>query len=128
MATQASTVDYIAEQIGPAGIVSARKMFGEYAVFCNGKMVALIIKDELFVKPTGAGRDYLQDVTERPPYRGAKPHFWISGDRWDDQDWLSALIRTTADALPVPVKKPRKRKAPAAGAADPPLSSRARRR
>jgi TfoX/Sxy family transcriptional regulator of competence genes len=87
-------------------------MFGEYAVFCNGKMVALIIKDELFVKPTSAGRDHLVEAVERRPYPASKPYFWISGDRWDDSDWLAALMRTTAAALPVPVKKPKKRKIP----------------
>ena len=116
MASQQSTVDYIVEQMGGAGIVSARKMFGEYAVFCNGKMVGLIIKDELFVKPTGAGHDYLGEVVERRPYQASKPYYWVSGDRWDDSDWLAGLMRTTAAALPVPVKKPKKRKAAAAKA------------
>jgi DNA transformation protein and related proteins len=116
MASQQSTVDYIVEQAASAGTVSARKMFGEYAVFCNGKIVAMIVKDELFIKPTVPGRHYLTDVTERPPYRSAKPYFWISGDRWDDSDWLSGLMQTTAAALPIPVKKPRKRKAAGAAA------------
>jgi TfoX/Sxy family transcriptional regulator of competence genes len=116
MASQQSTVDYVVEQMAAAGIVSARKMFGEYAVFCNGKMVALICDNELYVKPTGAGRDYIGEVTERPPYRSAKPYYWISGDRWDDADWLAALMRTTAAALPVPVKKAKKRKPAAAKA------------
>jgi len=116
MASQQSTVDYIVEQMEGAGAVSARKMFGEYAVFCNGKMVALIIKDELFVKPTTAGRDYLGEAVERRPYEASKPYYWVSGDRWDDGDWLAGLMRTTAAALPVPVKKVKKRKEAAAKA------------
>ncbi len=110
LASQQSTVDYILEQMTIAGAVSARRMFGEYAVFCNGKMVALIIKDELFVKPTEAGRAHIGDVTERRPYSASKPYFHIPGDRWDDADWLAGLVRTTAAALPIPVKKARKRK------------------
>jgi TfoX/Sxy family transcriptional regulator of competence genes len=34
MATAQTTVDVILEAIGGAGAVSARKMFGEYGVYC----------------------------------------------------------------------------------------------
>lgn len=110
MASNQSTVDYIVEQVAKAGTVAARKMFGEYAVLCDGRMVALICDDQLFIKPTAAGRSYIGTVTERSPYTGAKPYFWISGDLWDDSDWLTALVRLSAAELPLPVKKPAKRK------------------
>jgi TfoX/Sxy family transcriptional regulator of competence genes len=110
MATNQSTVDYIVEQIAGAGAVAGRKMFGEYALFCDGKMVALICDDQLYIKPTVAGRSHLSVVIEKPPYKGAKPYFWISGDRWDDSDWLTELVRLSAAELPLPVKKSRKRK------------------
>jgi TfoX/Sxy family transcriptional regulator of competence genes len=42
MSSKQSLADFIIEQIENAGTVSARKMFGEYGIFCNGKMVALI--------------------------------------------------------------------------------------
>ncbi|HWJ20014.1 MAG TPA: TfoX/Sxy family protein, partial [Geobacterales bacterium] len=100
MATNQSTVDYIVEQIAGAGAVAGRKMFGEYALFCDGKMVALICDDQLYIKPTVAGRSHLSVVIEKPPYKGAKPYFWISGDRWDDSDWLTELVRLSAAELP----------------------------
>jgi len=50
MASKQSTIDFILEQINAAGEVSAKKMFGEYGIFCNGKMVALVCDDQLFVK------------------------------------------------------------------------------
>jgi len=56
MATQQSTVDYLLEQLRRAGSVSARKMFGEYALYRDGKLVALICDDQLYLKPTAAGR------------------------------------------------------------------------
>lgn len=104
MASQQSTVDYIVEQCRAAGPVSGRKMFGEYALFCDGKMVALVCDDQLFVKPTEAGRAYLGAVREAPPYKGAKPCFLIPGELWDDADWLARLIAVSAAALPVPVR------------------------
>jgi len=40
-----------ADQIQDAGDVSYRKMFGEYALYCNGNVVALVYNNQLFVKP-----------------------------------------------------------------------------
>ena len=105
MSSNQSTADFILEQITAAGTVSAKKMFGEYGVFCDGKMVAVIADDQLFVKPTTAGRAYLGDVDEVPPYPGAKSYFLISGEQWDDHEWLSELIRLTSSELPLPKKK-----------------------
>jgi TfoX/Sxy family transcriptional regulator of competence genes len=105
MASQQSTVDFIVEQMQTAGQVTSRKMFGEYGIFCSGKMVALVCDDQLFIKPTPGGRAYLDTVEEAPPYPGAKPCFLISGDRWDDGEWLGELVRITARELPLPKKK-----------------------
>jgi DNA transformation protein and related proteins len=108
MASQKSNVDYLLEQLSAAAPVSARAMFGEYAFYCDGKVVALFCDDQLFVKPTKAGRALIDGVVERAPYPGAKPHFLIGGETWDDAEWLSTLIRVTAAELPVP--KPKKKK------------------
>jgi TfoX/Sxy family transcriptional regulator of competence genes len=105
MSSNQNTVDFIVEQMAGAGSVSAKKMFGEYGVFCAGKMVAIVADDQLFVKPTAAGRAFLKDVDEAPPYPGAKPYFFISGEQWDDREWLGELIRLTSDELPLPKKK-----------------------
>ena len=106
MSSQQKTVDYILEQAAGAGAVTAKKMFGEYGMYCDGKIIALICDDQLFIKPTAAGRAYLGEVTDGEPFPGAKPYFLIEGDRWDDADWLADLVKTTADDLPLP--KPKK--------------------
>ena len=108
MSSQQKTVDYILEQSAGAGAVTAKKMFGEYGMYCDGKIIALICDDQLYIKPTQAGRDYLDEVTDGAPFPGAKPYFLIEGDRWDDADWLAGLVKTTADDLPLP--KPKKAK------------------
>ncbi len=53
MASQQSIADYIVEQLAGSG-VTARKMFGEFGLFSQGKMVALICDDQFYVKPTDA--------------------------------------------------------------------------
>ena len=105
MASRQSTVDYIVEQCTSTDSVSARKMFGDYAIYCGEKTVALVCDDQLFVKPTAEGRAFLGACPEGPPYPGAKPWLIISGEKWDDHAWLSELVRITAAQLPIPRKK-----------------------
>ena len=113
MASQQKTVDFILDQMAGAGTVSAKRMFGEYGLYCNGKLFALVCDDQLFLKPTPAGRAYASEMGEGSPYPGAKPCLLVTGDRWDDGDWLAELVTVTVAALPPPALK--KRKARAAG-------------
>ena len=106
MATRQSTVDFILEQIEQAGAVSARKMFGEYALYCDGRVVALVCDDQLYVKPTQAGQDFIGQVVQGHPYPGAKPYFLITGDWWDEPGWLAQLVRVSAAELPLVQKRP----------------------
>ncbi len=108
MASDPGFVEYACDQLGGAGHITSRKMFGDYAVYCEGKVVALICDNQLFVKPTAAGRALIDRPVEAPPYPGAKPHFLIE-DRLDDRDWLTGLVRATYAELPEP--KPKKSKA-----------------
>ena len=109
MASDPKTVAFIVDQAPGAGAVSARPMFGEYGVFCDGKMVAIVGEDQLFVKATTGGSAYAAGAEERPPYPGAKPCLVIDPERWDDGEWLAELLRVTAAELPAP--KPRKTRA-----------------
>lgn len=91
--------------ITAAGSVKARRMFGEYGIYCDGKIVALVCDDQLYLRPTPAGRVLLgKHVDEQPPYPGAKPSFRIDGELWDDAEWLAGLVRMTAAALPMTKK------------------------
>jgi TfoX/Sxy family transcriptional regulator of competence genes len=108
MASKQSTVDYICEQIVQAGQIRNRKMFGEYAIYCNEKVVALVCDDQLYLKPTKAGRELIEVLEESPPYHGAKLYYLISPDLWEDRDYLSKLISATASELPLPKIKKKK--------------------
>jgi DNA transformation protein len=107
MASDQNFVEYIRDQINGAGQVSFKKMFGEYAIYCNEKVVALVCDNQLFVKPTDAGRSMIGIIQEAPPYSGAKPHF-LMGEQLDDRHWMTNLIQLTASELPAP--KPKKSK------------------
>ncbi|MGD9782290.1 MAG: TfoX/Sxy family protein [Kiritimatiellia bacterium] len=108
MATDQEFMEFLADQMAGAGEVSYRKMFGEYAVYCGGKVVALVCDNQLFVKPTAAGRAYVGAPVEAPAYPGAKNSFLIE-DAFEDREWISELIRITAKDLPAPKPKKPKR-------------------
>ncbi len=109
MSSDIKFVDFVVDQMSGAGSIAQRKMFGEYAIYCNGKVVALVCDNQLFVKPTESGRTYIGNVEEAAPYPGAKAHFLI-GDQLENQEWISGLIKLTAEELPVPKPKHRKSK------------------
>ena len=102
-------MDFLLDQLSGLDQVSAKKMFGEYCLYLAGKPVALVCDDQLFLKPTSVGRNILAQVVEASPYPGAKPHFLITADLWEDRDWLNQLIQASANELPQP--KPRKKNA-----------------
>lgn len=97
-------VDYVCEQAGLGSGLSHRKMFGEFALYLEGKVVALICDDQLFVKPTAAGRSLLREVSEAPPYPGAKPHL-LMVDELENPELLRRVLIATAGALPAAKSK-----------------------
>ena len=109
MASDQDFVDFIVDQLENAGNITSRKMFGEYAIYCDGKVTALVCDNQLFVKPTEAGRSFIGEVVEAPPYPGAKMSFLIE-DGFEDRDWISDLVRITAKELPEPKSKNKKTK------------------
>ena len=111
MSTKQSTVDYILDQLASVQGVAVRKMFGEYALYCDSKVVGLICDDTLFIKITDEGKNFVgKQYKEGHAYKGAKPSMVIDEDQIDDRECLAELIQTTASHLPLPKKKSKKKK------------------
>ena len=106
MATSKDTVEDILERLGPLD-VRARAMFGEYALYCDDKVVALICDDRVFLKPTAASDD--EGLELAPPYEGAKDHRVLGERLMGEEARFQSLVQATADLLPKP--KPKKKKA-----------------
>lgn len=106
MSTKKEFVEYLADQLAGAGEITYRKMFGEYGMYCDGKIFALVCDDQLFVKITEAGRKVWPELEEAPPYEGAKPYFLV--EEVDDRERLCRLVTETYRELPAP--KPKKKK------------------
>ncbi len=105
MASDQNFVDFVITQIKSTGVITAKKMFGEYGIYCDDKIVALFCDDQLFVKPTISGKAFIGEYTKFCPYPGAKPYLLISGEYWDDSEWLTELIKISAAELPPPKPK-----------------------
>jgi TfoX/Sxy family transcriptional regulator of competence genes len=116
MATNQSTIDFVLDQLSSLSSVRAKKMFGEYALYCDEKVVALVCDNQLFVKITAAGKALLGERYEEGiAYPGARPSMLIGAEEIDDRERLCELIRLTADGLPAakPKRTRAERKAPA---------------
>lgn len=113
MSTDPATIAFLLDQLSGGGGISARKMFGEYALYRDGKVVALVCDDTLFLKPTPGALALVHTPELAPPYPGAKPHIAITAEI-DDPDALCRLVAAVAADLPPPkpkaAPKPRKPK------------------
>ena len=103
MACNTDFVQYIVDQCAGAGEITVKKMFGDYGIYCDGKIFGLICDDKFYMKPTDEVRPLLRTITLRPPYDGAKDYFYI--EDVDDRDYLSALVKETCKVLPMPRKR-----------------------
>ena len=106
MASSNDLVQYIVDQCSEAGEIVAKKMFGDYGIYCDGKIFGLICDDCLYIKPTKGGRALLRNEVMCPPYDGAKDYFLI--EDVDNREYLSELVRVTCKELPMPKEKKKK--------------------
>lgn len=104
MSTRADTVAYLCDLAGLGPRLTSRRMFGEYALYVDAKVVALVCDDQLFVKPTEAARALLTQVQEGQPFPGAKA-WWLLDAELDEPGLLGVLLNATAAALPPPKPK-----------------------
>ena len=108
MATQLKTVLYIADQSGLGARLSYRRMFGEYALYLNTKVVALVCDDRLFLKPTDEGRILLGNPREVPAYPGSRNYFLLE-EELESPALLRNAFEVTEAALPLPKPKSKSR-------------------
>ena len=105
MATEQSTADFLEDQLAPLE-VSTKRMFGEFAVYLETKVVGFICDDTFFLKITDAQPDLFAGLEPGHPYPGSKDYHVVPGDLLEDREWLHEAVTVTSDALPLP--KPKK--------------------
>ncbi len=106
MATRKETVDFLLECLGMPDRFAIKSMFGAYALYADGKTVALVCDERLFVKIVPPSEDLRAICEQGPPYPGAKAHYALDEDQWSSIRGLPRILIDIAAALPEP--KPRK--------------------
>ncbi|GLQ87783.1 TfoX/Sxy family protein [Dyella flagellata] len=104
MATQQDFVDYVMEQVALGDRLTQKKMFGEYALYVDGKVVAFACDNSLFIKPSTASTKLSLELPRRPPYPGAKDYL-VADELLDDSDRIRQLVLETAALMPMPKAK-----------------------
>jgi TfoX/Sxy family transcriptional regulator of competence genes len=108
MSTRRETIDFILEKLGEPDRFATRAMFGEYALYADGKVVALVCDDQLYVKILPASVE-LEDICEKaPPYKGAKQYYLVEESQLTHLTNLPDILLDISASLPA--KKLKKKK------------------
>src|SRR3954463_12639488 len=101
MATQKETIEFLLGKLRHPGQFTARPMFGEYALYAEGKVVALVCDELLYVKILPASQELEHQCEKGSPYPGAKPHYLVEEGQLFTIENLPAILLAIAEAIPV---------------------------
>lgn len=111
MPTQKETVEFILGKLRDRGRFSARAMFGEYALYADGKVVALVCDDLLYVKILPASHELDRLCEQGEPYPGAKPHYIVEEGQLSTIQNLPAILGAVANSIPEKKTKAKRKRA-----------------
>jgi TfoX/Sxy family transcriptional regulator of competence genes len=80
-------------------------MFGEYALYVDGKVVALICDDQLYVKILPASVELESLCDKDTPYPGARPHYLVEESQLGKLENLPEILLDISKSLPAKKKK-----------------------
>ena len=110
MGSHEETVEFILDKLRNQTRFSVRKMFGEYALYGDNKVVGFVCDDLLYVKILPASGE-LESLCEKGyPYPGAKLYYIVEEVQLSTIENLSNILLSIAASLPEKKKKaPRKK-------------------
>ena len=110
MATQAETIEFILGKLRDRKSFTARAMFGEYALYADGKVVGLVCDDLLYVKIVPASQA-LEDLCAKDhPYPGARPHYLVEETQISTIHNLAQILSEIARSTPAKKEKSKQTK------------------
>ena len=109
MATQKETIEFILGKLRDRSRFSARAMFGEYALYADGKVVALVCDDLLYVKILSASQGLERECEKGEPYPGAKSHYIVEEGQLSTMESLPAIFCAVAESIPEKKTKARRK-------------------
>ncbi len=120
MAVSSDFREFVLEQLGPSGRVTARPMFGGVGLYLEGLFIALIDDDTLYFKADDSTRARYEKAGSKPfcpfPDRPdqAMGYWQVPADVLEDREELARWAREAMGvALAKRRKRPSRRRAPA---------------
>jgi TfoX/Sxy family transcriptional regulator of competence genes len=110
MASRKDTADFILEHLGLPDRFRVRPMFGEFALYADGKPVGFICDDQLFVKITPESVLLEGRCEHAPAYPGSKDYYLVPEDLIAGESKLAGMLLRIGEALPLPKSKRSKKR------------------
>lgn len=99
MASSKEFADFVMEQAAGTGVITSRKMFGEYMVYIDGKPILLVCDNLVYVKMLDCVADELSNAEIAVPYNGAKPHYILD---IENRETVQRVIELLKPVIPLP--------------------------
>ncbi len=109
MATGKGTAAFILDQLGHPDRFTVRRMFGEFALYADGKPVAFICDDQLLVKIMAESAALNGKCERIPLFPGSKDYYLVPEDMVAGDHTLPAMFLRMAEVLPFPKARRRRR-------------------
>ena len=102
MATSKRTAAFILEALGHPDRFTVRSMFGEFALYADGKPVAFICDGQLFVKILPSSAALEGRCEKAPAYPGSKDYYLVPEDLITGEHRLPDILLRLGTELPFP--------------------------
>ena len=105
MSTRKDTATFILHHLGHPERFTVRAMFGEFALYAEGKPVAFICDDQLFVKIMDESAVLERRCERAPAYPGSKDYYLVPEDVITGDRKLPEMLLRMSASLPAPKGK-----------------------
>ena len=102
MACTTAYIEFVCSQLEGAGIVRAKKMFGDWMVYIDEKPVILACDNLCYVKMWPEIADLMNDAWTDYPYPGAKEHYVLDIEH---RNLALKVVNALLPIVPFPKKK-----------------------
>lgn len=102
MASSIAVVEYLVDNIFECGEITYKKMFGDYCIYIDGKVLGFLCDDVFYVKRTKIGEERFPELEKGYPYKGASLYPILD---IEDREFLITYINTIKAYLPEKTKK-----------------------
>jgi DNA transformation protein and related proteins len=100
MAVSESFLEFVRDQLAPAGDIVIRKMFGGAGIYCDGAMFGLVLSETLYFRTDAASAAQFEDagckqfIYERPPCKPVAMPYWVVPEHlFEDADEMLVWAR-----------------------------------